>query len=253
MRTSIVIFLFLSLSSVNNLVAQRFYRLSGNFSIREIVLYGESDSFKTFLTRGFLDYDRNKHQVVFDVTFPEKEHWILQDSVFYKIKHDTIYMRYALPYAMQMLNFDFLLSGYNYDFFFQKIGCTIEDIRKEEEKLFKLWKYPDIQQLDVFKYILMQEENGHTTAIAYLDEKKQVVSREFYKDFKNVNGLDVPHVIEQRVYSDSSTYVKKLILSNVSINNTERDTVFRNDLEFLPIMPGADEGNLRERFGLSQE
>ncbi len=254
MNKAVLYALFFIVLGNSALCAQTFFRLSGDFSIREIMLYTEeSDSVNTFLTRGHIDYDKNKKQAVYKVDFPESENWVLQDSVFYKLRNDTIISRYALPYAMRMLNFDILLSEYNYDFLFQKMGCSLLDVRQEEEAVYKLWEYPYWKQIGVFKYILVESKGQKTTGLAYLDENKHVVTRQYYKDYAIINGLNMPHIISQRIYTDSMTYVKKLILKNVTINNLKRDSVFRDDLEFLPIKPGADKGNIREGFNATQE
>lgn len=242
--------LFVLLTAVHS---QSYYRLSGQFSIREIMQYPQNDSLATFLTMGHVDYDKNKSQVVYDISFPDRENWYISDSVFYKIIQDSIAERYSVPHLMNMLDFDMILSEYDHDFLFQQMGCDLEDVRQEGDFIYKLWHYPDYQNLDVFKYILVQSDNFHTIALAYMDKDRNIISKQFYEEYDIVDGLDMPHSIEQRVYSDTMTYVKKLILKDVSLNNQQRSAVFRNDLEFLPYRHRADKGNIREEFELLED
>lgn len=202
---------------------------------------------------GHLDYDRIKIQVVYDIKFPEREDWVIQDSVFYHLKGDSIVRKFTVPYAMNLMDFDIILNDYNHDFLFQQMGCELEDIKREGDNIFKLWKAPELSELGAFYYILAQSQGQNTTGLAYMDESKRVIGRQYYADFKIVDGLNMPHSIEQRVYSDSTTYVKKLILKDVSLNNQERNSVFRDDLDFLPIRKGADKGNIREELELLEE
>src|SRR5699024_287643 len=157
-----------------------------------------------------------RKQILYDVQFPDRESWVLQDSVFYKINSDIVYNKQVLSYAVHMQDFDLLLSGSDYDGVLQAANATLVDVKDENDNIFKLWKYPDLENMEILSYILVQQQGNKTVGIAFLDEKKEVMSRQYYKEYAMVDGLNLPHLIEQQIYSDSMTYVKKLKFKNVS-------------------------------------
>ena len=66
------------------LLGQQFFRIEGNFSIKE-----KSD-LNAQLTIGRFYYDVNIQKIVYDVSFPEKQTLILYDTTFYQMNGTQI-------------------------------------------------------------------------------------------------------------------------------------------------------------------
>ena len=110
----------------NSLIGQHYFRMKADFSIKEKF----SDE-KMALTMGTVYYDRTHKKIVYDIKFPEKETWLIMDTVFYKIQDNAIIHRQFIPMLPSSTMFESALANSLDNFGLEKSFYTLEKVEKE--------------------------------------------------------------------------------------------------------------------------
>ena len=77
--------LFILAFTVSTATAQQFYRLQADFSIKE----KNADSTQR-LTVGKVYYDKTYQKIVYIISFPEPEVWVIKDTMLYRFKDNKL-------------------------------------------------------------------------------------------------------------------------------------------------------------------
>lgn len=176
--------------------AQENFRLSTEFSIKEV---SQDESKK--LTVGKLYYDINYGKLVLDISFPEKEILVMQDSVIYKIvdgemvEKSTVFEGfvnstiYHLLLTNKLSNFGLKESKYYFE----------SDIERVDQGIVTRWS-----PLDALKgktgEIVTLNESKRLKAIIFYDKDGQVLSKQNFNKYQFVAGLNFPIEVVQQYY-----------------------------------------------------
>ena len=108
MKNAFVGIIFLSLCQLlpNRSVGQQFYKLKADFSIKEKFFDGTSR-----LLMGKVYYDKTVKKIVYNITFPEPETWVIQDTSFYRLKAKKLVSKQKSFLIPNSSIFHFALTG----------------------------------------------------------------------------------------------------------------------------------------------
>lgn len=208
-----IILLLLFISSNKIFYAQQFARLEADITIKEKDRFGNE---KLLVGRVF--YDINYRQIVYDITFPEKELLIINDTAITTLVNDVI--QNSKP-ANQLVDFSIFSLALNNDleyFGLDKTPFAISNVELEEGMTISTWLPKPGYQQNIGKMLLSQKDN-RIFGIVSFDRKDEVNSKQFFEDYTNVNGLAFPKKITHFLYTKIGNEIKITTFENIIVNN----------------------------------
>lgn len=193
------------------LQAQDFYRISGEFSIKS-----KDDS--TFsLTRGSFYYDMNFKKVVYELDFPQKEIWVLSDSLIFRMRGDSIYEKTEGVSIVDFSIFHLTLNNKLNNYGLEESIYSLEDVEKNKDMVIYTWSPPLIAQ-SVLGDVLLSQKDKRLFGLIFLSKDKEVIRKQFFRDFQNIDGLEFPTEIVDLVYVDGFEIIQKTNYKNIKVN-----------------------------------
>jgi hypothetical protein len=197
-----------------------FFRISTDFTIKAKTPTGDQQ-----LTIGELFYDKNIKQIIYRVSFPEKEIWVQKDTVLYKIVNSKVISRQHIPAGIELSIYNLVLNGNLSDYGLKKMRFKIKKVEKSEGSVISTWEPP----AELKKYlgdILISNVNQQLDGIVFKDNAGEVVARQFFRNYIKVKGLSFPQEIIKENYVNGQKIYELTTFSNILINDLSRDNIY---------------------------
>ena len=145
-----------------NSFGQQFFRVSADFSIKEKITDGTSK-----LSVGKVYYDLSAEKIIYDITFPEPETWVLQDTTLYRFQSNELLGKTSSFIIPNSSFFHYTLSGQLANFGLKDSGYTIIDVTKQEEQILTTWEPKDEKVKSLMGKVIMSNLDKKLQAIAF--------------------------------------------------------------------------------------
>jgi len=218
------------------LMGQYFFRIKADFSIKEKHADG---SLRILL--GKVYYDTNHKKIVYDISFPEKELWVLKDTSYYLYKNDALVEVNTSLIFPEFSVFHLVLNGGMKDYgLADHPVIKLKDIEKTEDGLIKTFG-PKAGYEQNLGRIRMFTKDRRLHAVLFYNVDDRLMSRQFFEDYAIIKGLEFPKKIIQFIYPNPE-YHTKLKEDDFSLIQTTFDNIQinRTDEEYLYNFPVPD-------------
>lgn len=216
-----VLFVLILLLLPGVVSGQQFYRLKADFSIKEKLADGTSK-----LIMGKVYYDMVSEKIVYDISFPERETWILQDTSFFRLKESQLVDRKRSFLIPESSFFHFTLTGQLSDFGLKKSPYKIENVEKEGNMIISTWQPDDSKIKEAMGKVVMSNVDKKLNGIVFYNTEGVMLSKQFYKEYINVSGCELPTEIIQITYQDSGQNYQVTTYKNVMINQNGKEDLY---------------------------
>ena len=207
------LFLFLFPLSVIQVEPQLFFRIKTDFMIKAKSPTGEQQ-----LTVGKIYFDKNVKQIVYDVSFPEKEIWVQRDTVLYKIVNSKIIGKQRIPAGIEFSIYNLVLNGTLNDYGLKKTKFILRKVEKSDNNVISTWE-PPLEFKKYFGDILLSNVNQKLNGIVFKNNAGEVVSRQFFRNYMKVNGLSFPQEIYRENYINGQKDIELTTFTNIVVND----------------------------------
>jgi hypothetical protein len=211
--------LFFPLSFVQ-LDPQFFFRISTDFVIKAKSPTGDQQ-----LTVGKLFYDKNIKQIVYELSFPEKEIWIQKDTTLFKLVDSKVISRQSIPAGIELSIYNLVLNGNLPDYGLKKMRFKIIKVEKSGGSVISTWEPP----AEMKKYlgdVLLSNINQRLDGIVFKNSAGEVVARQFFRNYIKVKGLSFPLEIIKENYIDGQRFYELTTFTNILINDLSRENIY---------------------------
>lgn len=170
------------------------------------------------LTVGKIFYDKNEKQIVYDISFPEKEIWVQKDTVIYKIVNSILISKQSVPTMIEFSIFNLVLNGNLTDYGLARTKFKIKSVEKVEGNVISTWQ-PPAELKDLFGDILLSNVNQQLNGIVFKNNAGEVISKQFFQNYIKVNGLSFPQeIIKEDNISGQKVY-EITTFTNILVND----------------------------------
>jgi hypothetical protein len=207
------LFLFLFPLSVIQVEPQVFFRIKTDFMIKAKSPTGEQQ-----LTVGKIYFDKNVKQIVYDVSFPEKEIWVQRDTVLYKIVNSKIIGKQRIPAGIEFSIYNLVLNGTLNDYGLKKTKFILRKVEKSDNNVISTWE-PPIEFKKYFGDILLSNVDQKLNGIVFKNNAGEVVSRQFFRNYMKVNGLSFPQEIYRENFVNGKKDIELTTFTNIVVND----------------------------------
>lgn len=207
-------------------LGQQFFRLKADMTIKENLADGTS-----VLTMGTVYFDKNVHKIVYDIRFPKKSIYILTDSAAYEISDGKPTDRKKAYNLYSFSIFNLALSSNLHNFGLSNNGVfKITNIEKLDSLVVSTWS-PSIKKIaELTGDVKLSTKNKQLFGIAFFDQKKKLLSKQFFSKYSYYKGLAFPGEILQINYINDKEYYKITTYKNVEINSATEDEMYNYPL-----------------------
>lgn len=201
-------------------IGQHYFRMRADFSIKEKFNDG-----KMSLTMGSVLYDRTFKKLVYHVTFPEKEDWVIVDTVFNKIVKGKLITRQSVPMLPSSTIFEFALQNNLNNFGLEKSYYTLNKVEKSDDMVLTTW-LPDKRMAKVTGKIIISKKDGQLVGVAFYTPKNELVKKQIFKGYLKVSGIEFPSEIIETLYKVGGKETKISTFKNLRINELKDETLY---------------------------
>ncbi len=225
MRINVLFLLFFS-SAFLNLSAQDYFRIGVDFTTKTKPAEGKSN-----LTKGKVFYDKYTKELIYDISFPEKEKWVVQDSRIYKLTNDSVYFSEEIPSLNEFTIFHLALNSDLTYFGLDKANYAISKVDKKGDLVVTYWKIPpQIQEMISSIAVARKDDSLHSVIISGGDF--QVSSKQFFRDYIRIGGFEFPGTVVHIFYdSEQKENYQVMEFKNIVLNDVENEANYHYKLE----------------------
>lgn len=210
-------------------MAQSFYRFKGEVSIKDKMADGTYR-----LTMGKVYYDKVYKKIVYRLQFPKKETIVVQDTTMYQINSENnVIAATKTALIPEFTVFHLALTG--------KLSNYGLEPKEEERPIYKIgkvektakgilttWVPADEKLKKVFGNIQMLKVDKRLDAMLFYDAKGKLISRQFFKDYENIKGIEFPKQVTMIAYSpDGKQNIQLTTYKNIQIDQSNEDEIYR--------------------------
>lgn len=195
-----ILLLSFLLSSFLRGESQVFFRIKADFVMKVKTVSGQQQ-----LTVGKVFYDKNQKQIVYDISFPEKEVWIQRDTVLYKLVASKVIGKQPIPGMIDFSIYSLVLNGNLADYGLKKTKFKISKVDKNENNVISTWE-PPAELKKYFGDVLLSNVNQQLEGIVFKNSEGEVVSRQFFRNYIKVKGLSFPRELIKETDNDYPAY-----------------------------------------------
>lgn len=224
MKKTVLLSIFFGLIFSAN--AQQFYRVKADLSVKEKLPNGNYR-----LTVGKAYYDKVYQKLVYRLTFPDKETLVIQDTTMYQIdKNNKLKSTSRTVIVGEFTIFHLALSGKltNYGLAKDNNLYKILKVEKKDNQVITTWTPKEERFKKFMGNIIMANIGKRLDAIVFYDEKGKIVSKQYFKNYTNVKGVEFPQEVTQMNYqADGKTAIQQTTYKNIIIDQNDEDEIYR--------------------------
>jgi hypothetical protein len=203
-----------------NISAQNYNRVKADFSIKSKNPNGSQS-----LTVGQVFYDRNIKQLIYYLTFPEKEIWVTEDTIVYQIRDGNLISRSGTFAFTEFTIYHLALVSGMQDFGLKNSRYQIGTVTRENEQVITTWVPPE-KAKDQLGNILVSIKKKQLFGVVFLDKDENVIRKQFFENYQLAGGLSFPgKIVEINTTNGISSY-QVTTYKNIAVDELENDSKY---------------------------
>lgn len=207
--------LFFSFIFSLSIYTQKYSYFSSDFTIKEIRENGEEKSSKLII--GQVEYFDTDQKSIYNISFPLKEKWIIQDSFLNKYSNDSLIYTKKVGSVNEFIMFKNILNYKDNDFGLSEQGFNIINVTNEDGELLLEWDPP--KNFKTFlKRVTTNVKDNLLMGIIFEDVEGKEINKTFYDDYIIVKDLPVPQKITSQFAGQKENLYKSIAFKNVKVN-----------------------------------
>ena len=203
--------------------AQEFFRFKADFSLKEISSIG--DSIERRLVIGTCYYDNNLNKLTYNLTFPDTEQWIVQDTFIYTLRDGVLVSEARVPKITEHNIFKMLLEQTFTEFGMLKSGYQIQKVKKLGSEIFVTYQPPE-QHAEVLGSLVLVKEKKMLKGVIYYEPDGNMMFRQQLNKYQIISGLPIPGEIAHIVEKDDKKIQRILSFDHIMVNETGSDELY---------------------------
>jgi hypothetical protein len=211
------------------LMGQYFFRIKCDFSVKEKSV---DDTYR--LVIGTVYYDMNHKKIVYDIQFPEKELWVLSDTLFYVFKDHKLVKKQQAFIFPEFSIFNLVLQGDLKDYGLKDHPVLkVKEIERDGDRVIRTWR-PIEDYKENLGVLKMSTKGKKLDGIIFYNPDGRLMSRQFFENYISVRGIEFPTDIIQFIYPNPEVYEKtsdqemiiKTTYRNIQLNRTDEEFMY---------------------------
>lgn len=193
---------------------QNFSQFSSEFTLMEKSL-GTVKPYSS-LVKGTVFIDKNERRLEFNIHFPDRQKWIIKDSIFEKFYVDSLVASIKIKNFDDMSIFTALLEVQKIDFGLSELGFTLKNTDVTENISYFEWSPPEVFA-KFYKNAYTKTENNLLKAIRLIDVNGKEINATFFDNYEIIKGMAMPKLITTKYIGEEQKLFKSLQFDKISL------------------------------------
>lgn len=176
------------------------------------------------LTLGKVYYDKKIQKLVYNISFPDNEVWVVKDSISTVYKNNLLYQTEKINPFVQTTVFHKCLDGKFNDYGLKESVYKVEKVEKDSNMVITTWVPPS--NIMFLGRIITSTVNNSLYGVVIKNKANTILSKQIFKKYAVVKGLKVPSEIIQIMYKGDQEIYQVITLSNIQINNLQNERYY---------------------------
>jgi hypothetical protein len=177
------------------------------------------------LTMGEVCYDRNQKQIIYYLSFPEKETWISADTSLFRVKDDKLVSRTFTPAMAEFSVFHLALSSHLQNYGLNHTRYKAESVSREGDQVITTWVPPVVAKSPLGK-IMISARNKQLYGVVFFDQKDNILRKQFFEDYIVISGLSFPGKIVQIDIVNGIESYQVTTFRNIKVDEPDNDSKY---------------------------
>lgn len=204
--------------------AQDYFRISADFSVKVKKSDGQLN-----LTRGKVFYDKNYKQLIYNITFPKIEKWVIKDTSLVKIRQDTIFEKQSIPSINEFTVFHLALNSNLNDFGLKNSVYQISKVEKKNGLVLSYWKIPT-QAKTIMDHVVVAKKDNRLESVFIVGHDSKIISKQYFRNYTQINAFEFPQQIIQILYDENNNENYQVTeFRNIKLNDLSDNSNYKND------------------------
>lgn len=212
------------LSSNGLIFAQEYFRISADFTVK----IKNSDG-SLNLTKGKVFYDKNYKELIYEISFPQNEKWVIKDTSLTIIRKDTLYKKTSIPSINEFTVFHLALNSNLNDFGLKNSIYKINKVEKKKDLVLSYWKIPN-QASTILDHVIIAKKDNKLESVVMIGNESKIMSRQFFKDYQKIDAFEFPRQIIQILYDTNGLENYQITeFQNLKINDLKNNNLYHSN------------------------
>jgi hypothetical protein len=172
--------------------------------------------------KGKVFFDKNINKVIYKMSFPLKEIFVSIDTLLYRLVDNKQVSVVGNPLKPEYSIYYFLLNNDISDFGLKKSNFKAASVEKVDDLILAKW-IPPPGSISILGKILITTKNKRLNSVLIYSSKGDLLNRQIYKNYQNVNGVEIPTEILSVTYFGAYKKYQIIEFQNVLINEPGND------------------------------
>lgn len=203
---------------------QSFFRIEADVSMKTKPI-----DEKGRLVLGRVYYDRTHKKMVYDIRFPEREVWVMQDTLAYTFRDNELVLTDRINPFIESTVFHKCLDGSLSHYGLRGTYYAVTNVERQGNMVITTWEPP--KDFVLGGKVLTSTMDNLLHGVVIIDDEGEVLSRQIFKDYKLVSGLKVPTEMIQVMYIYGQEVYQTISLSNILINNMGNESFYNHPVD----------------------
>jgi len=183
------------------------------------------------VSKGKLFYDVNNKKIIFDFTFPQKEKIVLFDTIMYTFRGDTLFSKSKNLLIPEQSLFHYILLGKMQNYGLEQASFEMKGVEKKNDMVITTWLPPEFLKKMISK-VLMATKNKLIYSVTMIDPDGIVMSRQILKNYKLIQGIDIPAEILIATYlkNNKGNIYQIINMENIILNEPKNNEQYNHAL-----------------------
>lgn len=192
---------------------QTFNNFEADFTIKEKYKFAQI----SHLFKGSVKVNSIDQTSYFTLTFPNREKWLLKDSLLTQIVNDSVIQSINVG---QFENFSLIKevnSAIKKDYGLSEIGFTQKNTTADSSGVKVEWMPPAVMK-EIFLMAITHISDNLLRSVSLFDTKEALVSSTYFEDYIFIKNIPIPTKIMSKIVGDNEIVFKSLEFKNIKIN-----------------------------------
>ncbi len=206
-----------------SLFGQYYFRVKADFSIKEKDVNGTQQ-----LVMGKVYFDKNSGKLIYDIAFPERETWVIQDTMLYKFDQaKTLIEKKGVPNITEHSFFNLVLNNQLKTFGLEdQQNYSISDVEMADDLVITTWS-PGAAINKIFGDVVIAQRQKRLSGLVIKNAAGDIVSKQSFENYEMIAGLQIPTELTQVNFVDGGGKTYKVTeFKSIVVDDLEEDAMY---------------------------
>ena len=202
-----------------------FSRIEAEITIKEI------DS-TSRITTGKMFYDKNLGSIYYSIKFPTREVVVYTDSMIYRVNNNKVVENHKSATGLKFNIFNLVLNSQMEYYGLNSSSYELVNTNNDQEQIITTWKPKFKNKKYNSGKIVMSQKNKLIFGLVSFHPDGSIISKQFFEDYTNVDGLMIPSKITQIAFINDKPEYKITTYKNIKVNNFDDQKNYSSEFYF---------------------